>query len=185
MKSVVSIPSSCSDLFFQRLFLFTMDTLSFKDLSDSILSLFETNKEYGYAYNCVLLLDLNQVWMEAREHSIIQAIGELKDFHDWLEPRLEEFFTDFGVKYFCTPDKRMNQRRYYAYKNIVKNKSCKRKLFKRRMMKEFYLDITSFRRDGDFVGEYTQTEASRRILFFAGIKNYVFRLFLIDEYSYP
>lgn len=148
-----------------------MDSLqyTFKDLSNSILSLFEKNSSSAYMYNCINVLGGTVAMMELNYIVIELFIGDIGNFYEWLKPKLYKFFENYN----------------YVYESVVKSKSCKRIAFKRKMMKELYLDISAFISDGNFVGKYTDTEKNRLILFFNCIKNYIYRLFLINIHCSP
>lgn len=156
-----------------------METLSFKDLLNSILSLFESTAD-GYSYKGIVLLNKTPGGMEIYERAINLCIGGITDFHDYLKPKLVEFFTDFDKTFFFTQSERKNHRRFYRYESIVKSKLCRRDSFKRKMMKELFPDIALINKYESF-----DTQENRRILFLNCIKNYVHRLFLIDVYYYP
>lgn len=160
-------------------------SLSFSELINSILSLFQQREDNGYTVIGIQLLGKNVGLMEHHKRFIVSCIGKLDVFRDWLDLELEDFFEDFGTRYFCTTNERINRRRYFAYEKIVKSKLCRRDSFKKAMMQELLLDLTAFIHDGDFSGEFTDTEANRRMLFLNCIKNYVYRLFLIDVHCYP
>lgn len=154
-----------------------MDSLSFKDLSNSILNLFEKGEN---KHNCINVLGKNVGTMEFHERLFNSFIGDIDDFYSWAKPKLEEFFQTFNKNYLLSPDERINRRRYYEYEVIVKSKTFKQTSFKKKMMKSLKLDIASCLQDGEYSGEYTDTEEHRRILFLNFIKTYVRRLFLID-----
>lgn len=169
-----------------------MDTFTFECLSDSILSLFESIPDYSY-YNKYyqfekLLRKYNFSKCVFYKERITSFIGDIDDFHDWLKLKLEEFFVDFGAHFFTT-NQRINRRRCIAYRKIVK--SIKRNPFKRKMMIELDSDIESCivnelrmvydNTDYIYSGAYTDTVENRRMLFLSFIKNYVYRLFLINE----
>lgn len=156
--------------------------LPFTDLSNSILNLF---KKCGYHYVCADLLGGNVAMMDIHEWDLASFIGDIEDFHNWLKPKLDEFFKGFYMRYFCTQNSRINRRRHYIYQNVVKSKSCKKAVFRKKMMKELDLDRRSFIKDGVYDGEYTDREETRRILYLNCIKNYVHRLFLINHYCIP
>lgn len=162
-----------------------MASLSFNELGNSILSLFERKKENHLIYIGIQFLNPTCGAMELNERFIESCIGKIDDFRDWLDPELYEFFRDFGARYFCSSNERINRRRYFAYEKIVKSKLCKRDSFKRAMMKELLLDLSAFKHNAEFSGPFTDTEVNRRKLFLNCIKNYVYRLFLIDVHCYP
>lgn len=159
-----------------------MNSLTFRDLSNSILNLFEKKDER--LHNCIDLLGGNVGLMGVHKTLITSFIGYIDEFYNWLKPKLEEFFEHFDT-HFRTKNERINRRRYYRYESIIKSKSCKRRAFKREMMNEIKLDIISFLKDGEYVGEYTDTEENRRMLLLNCIKDYVYRSFLIDAHCYP
>lgn len=161
-----------------------MDSLTFKELTNSILSLFERQSDNAYVYNGVRLLTTNVAESEICENIIEMCVGNIDDFRKWLSPQLDAFFVDFERSYFHTLNERINHRRQYAYEKIVKLKTCKRASFKRKMMEEFNLDLISFLHHGIFLEE-TKTEINRRNIFLNCIKNYIYRLFLIDNCCYP
>lgn len=157
--------------------------LNFDDLFYSILSLFE--KSHGDTYHCVYLLGGTVAMKDVHEGIITSFIGDIGEFYDWLKPKLEIFYNDFQ-EHFHTDDERKNRRRRFVYESIVKLKACKRDTFKRNMMKDLMLDILAFDVvDGAYVGEYTDTIANRRMLFYNCIENYINRLFLINIECFP
>lgn len=162
-----------------------MNSLKFTDLSKSILSLFEHDPRNYTTHDCIHLLGGGVARMGMTKQRITGFIGDIDDFRNWVKPKLDAFFSTFDKYYFFTRNERINRRRNYIYEKIVKSKACKRIAFKRKMMVELDLDITSFLKDGEFDGEYTDTEENRRILFLNCIKNYVHRLFLTDVHCHP
>lgn len=160
---------------------------SFEILSKSILSLFELEPIYDRYYMCEKILDADDKYFFIGSLTRLTSfIGEIDDFHKWLQPKLNDFFEDFDKHFFTTND-RMNRRRLIAYDSIIKFKLCKRLPFKKQMMRELDLDIESFIKYAEEVyGDYTYfeeagAEEDRRLLFFSCIKNYVHRLFFISE----
>lgn len=116
-------------------------------------------------------------------------IGDIDEFYQVLRPILEEFFYDFGKHFFISNDQ-INRRRNTIYRKIVNSKACTRNPFKRQMMIELVSDIESCIVDSSkslyqdqyiYSGSYTDTVENRRKLFVNFIKNYIYRLFLIDE----
>lgn len=163
--------------------------LSFENLSKSILSLFVLVPTCGIPsyFTCEKLL--NERGNIDYGDKINSFIGEIDEFHDWLKPKLEELFNDFN-KYFFTSIERMNRRRMLAYEDIVKCNWCNRLLFKRQMMKELKIDMDSYIKNcrlsnGEirctFLKKNMDTEEGRRLVFFKCIKDYVHRLFLIND----
>lgn len=164
--------------------------LSFENLSKSILSLFETVSNYGNDYyHCEQLLKKYDFYKRPHlKERIIAFVGDIDEFHDWLKPKLDEFFAYGNFdKYFLTPDERINQRRSIAYDKIFLSRLCKRKTFKRQMMIELDLDMESCIKRGRISGEYSyfgegmENIENRRMFMLNCIKNYVHRLFLIYE----
>lgn len=146
-----------------------MDSSSFKDLSNSILNLFEKNE-----HNCK-----NIRVMEFHKR-INSFIGDIDDFYSWVKPKLEEFFETFNEFFLFSPDEQIKRRRYYEYVAMMKSKTFKKATFKKRMIESLKLDIASCVQDGEHSGEYPYPEEQRRIIFLNFIKNYVQRLFLMD-----
>lgn len=156
--------------------------LSFTDLSNAILSMFEKN---GHHFNFAEILGGTVAMMDIHEYDFTSFIGNIEDFHDWLKPKLDQFFKGFYSRYFCTLNPRKNRRRQFIYQTVVKSKSCKKITFKRKMMNELNLDRISFLNEGKYDGDFTDTEENRRILFLNCIINYVYRLFLINQCCVP
>lgn len=166
-----------------------MESLSFDDLFKSILKLFKVGSSSCYDYEYLNLSPPNgtMVWIESYHGHITDILGNISEFHDWLKPKLEDFFD--GLHYcFQTACPRDNKRRFLAYGNIISNKKLrKRKSFMGTMAKEFSSDLCSIRDKGypGFYGSDADTEEKRRIIFFTYIKNYVYRLFTINFHCTP
>lgn len=158
----------------------------FTELSKSILSLFEGTESFS---NWAELLGGDDEMKEISDNCMNSFVGDIDEFHDWLELKLDEFFKTFYKDYFYTSDERWNKRRQMIYDRVlVGSKMCKRLTFKRKMVNELNLDIIAFYKhdgDGGYFGEHAQTEGGRQILVLNCIKNYIFRLFLINQNCTP
>lgn len=153
----------------------------FDDLLDTILDLFKIRcHRYDYDY-------LNRICgtfakKEVQDRNIINAVGNMESFHSWLESKLVDFFIELDG-FFQTDDARVNKLRYYPYKAIILKRGYETKCFRKKMANEIFLNISSMTggEDGVFLGKNTSTEEGRRTIILNAIKNYVYRIFLINK----
>lgn len=156
-----------------------MTSLSFSPLLNSILQLFQ-RKSPTDDYNCIYYLYGNDIMHDVNNRLFTNFLGDIGEFHNWLQPRLIKFFETFGNN-FCTKDKRKNRRRTYEYERIVKKKLCNRKAFKIKIARNLKADICSVGCDEKFGGQSAGREEKRRILLLNSIKHHIYRKFQINR----
>lgn len=160
----------------------SLNSESFDILAKSILTLFRKN-DSDYDCDYVNLTSNGTVASSDIQCSTIEkVVGDVDKFHDWLRPRLMFFFQSF-YSLLQTGQKRANKRSHYVYSNLILEKVCKRKTFRKKMANEFLLDLLAMT-DSETKTFYEglDTEVKRRIAFLNCIKNYVYRLFLINVF---
>lgn len=156
-----------------------MEALKFDNLSNSILSLFKIKR--GSYDRCDLIIFPTEESFAQINNSLLakDILGFASSFYNWLEPKLKEFFDSFNA-FFKTKNERVNNRRIMEYKTIITDEECNLRSFRKKMAKHLIKDICAMvnsRKDGS---EDKSTEEKRRIIFFNCIKNYIYRLFLIE-----
>lgn len=175
--------SKQADAFFQD-----MEALSFAVLKISILSLFdETFSLHGPVYNYADLLasigshNFKNVMNKLLKH----AIGDVEIFRERLKIELNQFFIDFH-KYFQTDNERMNERRFNEYKKLILDRQfCKRKCFKRELIKFIRSDLyTCYVKNSNQFSDQYKDVSKRQKVVLASIKNFIYRTFLINEYLF-
>lgn len=155
---------------------------SFKELKTVILELFEKRK--GHSYGWVKALGGYAFTKKENLTYITEFIGDLNNFRDWLEPKLDEFFKTFYARHFRTSNEKMNHRRHSTYGDIVDDKICQTAEFKRAMVTDLDHDRYAFLM-GNYADDTECTQEGRRLVFFKSIRNYIHRLFVTNQYSVP